>query len=80
VSAPSEEAAANRPADGTDDRNITSRKAIIECDSVREIITISGLYQKNVFGVEDSKVIEVAVGSSLSALHLRAKFLRFIVE
>src|SRR5712664_3627940 len=45
VSAPSEEAAANRPADGTDGRHITSRRVIIECDSVR-VITIREVYTK----------------------------------
>src|SRR5213080_2331167 len=47
VSARSEEASVNRPADGTGDRHITSRSAIIECDSVLEIITVQrGLYQR----------------------------------
>src|SRR5947208_7027904 len=46
---PLEEAGANRPLAGTGERHITSRRAITECDSVPEIITIREVYIKRMY-------------------------------
>ncbi len=46
VFAPLEEVGANRPLAGTGERHITSRRAITECDSLPEIISIREVYIK----------------------------------
>src|SRR5947209_3373976 len=67
VFAPFEEAGANRPLAGTGERRITSRRAIIECDSVPEIITIREVYIKRMYLASKTRREHVRLGASLSS-------------
>jgi hypothetical protein len=60
VSAPPEETSTNRPAVGTGDRHIASRRAITKYDSLPEIISIREVYS------------DLGKGRFPSALHLSA--------
>ncbi len=64
VFAPLEEMGANRPLAGTGERHITSRRAITECDSLPEIISIREVYIKRMYLASKTRRERVRLGAS----------------